>query len=105
MQMKSMKCEKILNVWENGDGIINLQIFSDSDHYIAMCREYAFIKAVGSSITNINNGSIYGLMEQEWSPLETRNFGEMLLYFAFKKCIIERPSPYLPKHISRKNPR
>ena len=49
------------------------------------------IKAVGQTLTNILNGSIYGLMKDQWTQTEILNFGEMLLYFASKQCIIERP--------------
>ena len=55
------------------------------------------IKAVGSSLTNIINGSIYGLMKQKWSVFEIRNFGDMLLYQALQQCIKERPSPCFPE--------
>ena len=51
------------------------------------------IEAAGNSLTNINSGSIYGHMKSKWSNQETMNFGEMLLYFALKQCIFERPAP------------
>ena len=89
-------CEKYLKiqkVWKKGAGIVVMQIFSDADHYLALCRENAMIKAVGKTLTNLINGSIYGLMESKWTNFEIKNFGEMLLYFALNQCILERPTP------------
>lgn len=96
------KLTKIAKIWENGKGVIILQIFSDSDHYISLCRENAMIKSVGSKLTNLISGSIYGLMKSRWTLNEIQNFGEMLLYFALKQCIIERPSPVFPDDIKKK---
>ena len=87
----SAKLSKIARLWEAGNGVVLLQIFNDSDQYMSPCRENAMIKAVGQNLTNILNGSIYGLMKDQWTQTEILNFGEMLLYFALKQCIIERP--------------
>jgi hypothetical protein len=93
---------KIVEIWENGGGIIVLQLYSDSDHYVALCRENAMIQATGkTSLTNINSGSVYGLMKNKWTDHEILNFGEMLLYFSFKKCILERPCPTYPDDLKK----
>ena len=63
------------------------------------------IKAVGSNLTNLINGSIYGLMKQKWSVFEIRNFGDMLLYHALQQCIKERPSPCFPENGPKKKMR
>ena len=55
------------------------------------CRENAMIRAAGPNLTNILNGSAYGLMKNKWTLNEIKNFGEMLLYFSFKQCLAERP--------------
>ena len=62
------------------------------------------IKAAGTHLTNILNGSIYGFMKT-WSFFEIRNFGEMLLYFSLQKCIIDRPSPLFRDDFMRKKKR
>ena len=79
-----------------------LQVFSDSDHYISLCKENAMIKAAGNKLTNLINGSVYGLMKSKWTLEEVKNFGEMLLYFALKQSIVERPSPIFPEDIKNK---
>ena len=96
------KVTKIEKIWKQRKGIVVFQIFSDSDHYMSLCRENAMIKAVGSKLTNLINGSIYGIMEKKWTIFETRNFGEMLLYFALEKCILEKPIPIFPEDITKK---
>ena len=90
----SAKLSKISNSWESGNGVAIIQLFSDSDHYISLCRENSMIKAAntGNNLTNLINGSIYGLMKEKWTAFEIKNFGEMLLYFALKQSILERPA-------------
>ena len=95
----------MLEIWEKGEGIIVLQILSDSDHHIAHCREHAMIKAAGKSLTNLINGSTYGLMKTKWTKSQIQNFGDMLLYFALKQCIVESPSQFYPKNIPMKKER
>ena len=98
LNKRSEKFTKILKIWRKGGGIVVLQIQSDSDHYLALCRENAMIQATGKALlTNINNGSVYGLMKNKWTFPEILNFGEMLLYFSLQKCIIERPYPHIPR--------
>ena len=56
-------------------------------------REYAIIKALGfNNLTNDINGTCYGAMKDAWNSNEIINYGNMLLFNAFKMCIIEPPS-------------
>ena len=100
----SAKLSKISNSWESGNGVAIIQLFSDSDHYISLCRENSMIKAAntGNNLTNLINGSIYGLMKEKWTSFEIKNFGEMLLYFALKQSILERPAILLPEDFRKK---
>ena len=102
MSKTNAKYTKIVNTWKNKDGIVVLQFLSESDHYISLCRENAMIKAVGNTLTNILNGSIHGLMKNEWTPTEILNVGEMLFYFAFKQCILERPTIFYADDVREK---
>ena len=89
----SAKFSKISRIWERGQGIICLQLFHETNHYMAHNREYAIIKALGfNNLTNAINGTCYGAMHDSWNKNEIINFGNMLLYNAFKMCIIEPPS-------------
>lgn len=96
------KLSKISKSWEVENGVAVIQLFSDSDHYISLCHENFMLKATGSNLTNLINGTIYGLMKEKWTPFKTKNFGEMLLYIALKQCIIERPSIIYPDDIRKK---
>jgi hypothetical protein len=44
--------KKILDIWGNGGGIIVLELCSNSNHFISMCRENAMIRAVGENLRN-----------------------------------------------------
>ena len=56
-------------------------------------REFSIIKAPGhNNLTNSINGSCYGDMKDSWNKNEILNFGNMLLYNAFKMCLIKPPS-------------
>ena len=74
-----------------GEGIVVLRTFVDADNYVALNREHAMICACFGQITNIRKGSPYGCMKS-WNSAEIVNFGYMLLYFALRQCISERPS-------------
>ena len=87
------KFSKICQIWDKGQGIICLQLFHEADHFMAHNREFSIIKALGfNNLTNSINGSCYGDMKVSWNKNEISNFGNMLLYNAFKMCIIEPPS-------------
>ena len=87
---------KILEIWEEGGGIIVLEVNSNSNHYISMCRENAMIQAAGKNLTNLINGAAYGEMKTTWTKQEIILYGDMLLFFALKKCIKDKPIPVLP---------
>ena len=95
------KYTKIVSIWKKGEGVVELQVFSESDHYISLCRENSMIKSIGNNLTNLINGSVYGLMKHKWTIPEIFNFGEMLLYFSLKQCIWERPNPTYPENIKK----
>ena len=85
------KFSKIARIWDAGNGIICLHLFHETSHYMAHNREFSIIKALGiNNLTNSINGSCYGDMKNSWNSNEIVNFGNMLLYNAFK--MLEPPS-------------
>ena len=70
---------KILDIWGNGRGIIVLELCSNSNHFISMCRENAMIRVVWENLTNLINGAAYGAMKTTWTPKDTILYGDMLL--------------------------
>ena len=63
------------------------------------------IKATGVSVANIINGTDYGIMKNNWNMHEIVNFGDMLLFFALKQCITERPSEHFPNLEGKRKPK
>ena len=87
------KFSKIAQIWEKGHGISVIQLFSESNHYEAMSREFAMIKALGlNNLTNANNSHPYGVMGSSWNHQETVNFGNMTLYNSLTMAVNERPA-------------
>ena len=95
------KHTRIVNAWMHGEGIVVLQFLNDSDSFLSLCRESAMIKSAGDNLSNVRNGSAYGSMKNKWTNTEILNFGEMLLYFSLKQCILERPSPIFPDNLEK----
>jgi hypothetical protein len=85
LDKNNAKYTKMIELWENGSGIVVLQLLSDSDHYLALCRENVTIQATGKTLTNINNGSVYGLMKNKWTYPEILNFVDNAALFLIKK--------------------
>ena len=113
MGMDKLNCryKTIKKLWKEKSGVVILHLFTETSHYEAHCREYAIIKALNlDKLTNIVNGSAYGIMKDTWNNKEVINYGNMILYNALKMCIQEPPTiiyendVLLPKkRISRKN--
>ena len=77
--------------WKNGGGVMCVQLESDATSNEAHCREAAMISALGlDNIANKISGAAYGDMKN-WSIEKLNNYGEMLLYLAFKSFIVKRP--------------
>ena len=57
----SEKYEKINEIWELNQGILIINLFTDTTHYEAHAREYDIIKSL--RLNNITNGTAYGAMK------------------------------------------
>ena len=97
----SAKFSKITQIWEKGHGIDVLHLFTETNHYEALSREYAAIKTLGlNNLTNNINGSPFGVMLSKWNHFETLNYGNMILFNALKMAIHENPPTIYPEDIS-----
>lgn len=86
------KYNSMLCSWDDGSGVICLQLFGESGHYEALCKEFALIEAIGLyNLTNLNRGTSYGDMKENWNSTEINNFGNLILFRALKLCCIDRP--------------
>ena len=80
---------RINMLWKLGTGI---HFPIEVNHFEAHCREYAMIKSLGTcTLNNVIHGTAYGCMKH-WNDYEIRNFGSMLVYYALKICIHDRPT-------------
>ncbi|KAI9562338.1 hypothetical protein GHT06_013303 [Daphnia sinensis] len=79
----SKKVKRILDIWNDGYGVISIHVFQNSLPVEAFCREAAMIEAIGlSTITNVKRGDYYGICTS-WSNSDKRRWGCLLLYKAF----------------------
>ena len=90
------RLQKILDIWGDGGGIIVLELYSDSNNYLSLCRENAMIQSAGRNLTNLIKGAAYGAMKSTWTKTEILLYGDMLFFFALKKCINDKPISILP---------
>ena len=82
------KYREIIKTWENGEGLAVIRLFAEINHYEALSRENALIKALGlKNLTNKINGTCYGVMRKGWNETEIINFGNMLLFNTLKMAV------------------
>ena len=83
----------ISKIWEMGGNIAVLRVGQELNHYEALSKEFAVIKAVGlGNLTNQINGTCYGDMENNWREHEILNFGNLLLYNCLENILFETPT-------------
>ena len=82
------KYREIIKVWKNGEGLAVIRLFAETNHYEALSRENALIKALGlKNLTNKINGTSYGVMRNGWNETEIINFGNMMLFNTLKMAV------------------
>ncbi|XP_029037436.2 uncharacterized protein LOC114873355 isoform X3 [Osmia bicornis bicornis] len=78
------KIQRILNIWNEGYGVVCLRVFQNRIPVEAYTREAAMIEALGTeNLKNCKSGDYYGKVIT-WSREEKRKFGRYLLYQAMK---------------------
>lgn len=106
MSKLSEKFSTITKLWNEGLGVVILQLFNETTHQEAHAREYALIKALSlNNITNVVNGTTFGDMKNNWNKTEIANYGNMILYNALKMCIHEPPRIIQSKDVILPKPR
>eukprot|EP00118_Oscarella_pearsei_P012477 m.92311 g.92311 ORF g.92311 m.92311 type:complete len:421 (+) comp36729_c0_seq1:163-1425(+) len=95
------KTDKIVAIWADERGVINLHVFQAALSDEAFTREACMIEAIGlQRLANIKRGHYYGLASQ-WSPGKRLDYGIFLLWRSFKIFEIERPAEIRRKDIFR----
>ena len=91
---KSDKLKECMIELANGDGIVIVRAYPDSNHYLAHSREAALIKGVGlDNITNKVHGHFYGA-DQGWTDIKMENYGLLLAYTFFKSYMNDGSEGY-----------
>ena len=79
-------------VWKFDTGICIINFPIEVNHIETLYREYSMIKSVGACMLNdITNGTAYGCMKLG-NDYKIMNFGLVLVYYALKICIHDRPT-------------
>lgn len=90
---RSKKFAKICEIWDSGFGVAVVQLHPEVNELEALSREFAIIKALGlENISNLINGTSYGLMEHAWNKNEIINFGNMMIYASMKNVLQDPPT-------------
>ena len=81
---KSEKVNRILEIWQDGFGVVSLQVFNNSIAVEGYTREAAMIDALGpENLSNLKPGDYYG-PAGGWTQDKKLRLGTFLLYRAFK---------------------
>ncbi|XP_063224744.1 ankyrin repeat and LEM domain-containing protein 1-like [Bacillus rossius redtenbacheri] len=87
---RSGKVKMILDIWEEGQGVVSYLVFCNIVQEEARTREAAMIDALGIDfLTNERKGSYHGVA-REWSQKQKQQLGTYLLYKAFHQFRSER---------------
>lgn len=79
---RSDKLKHILDLWDQGRGVISLHVFNNVHSAEALVREGAMIDAIGlDNLTNIQRGSFPGAAAK-WNRQQITEFGALLLHRA-----------------------
>ena len=88
-EKKSKKISKIHKIWENGRGVVVVQVFQNTMSPEAITREAVMIEAIGlDNLTNLNPGDLKG-EAKNWGKDGRLELGTFLLYKAFMIHLID----------------
>ena len=71
-----------------GDLLMNTQSVTVL-HLTPDCNHF---EALSTNLSNVYNGTRYGVMKTNWNDTEIINFGNMILFNTLKMCLIETPN-------------
>ncbi|KAJ8686265.1 hypothetical protein QAD02_022059 [Eretmocerus hayati] len=95
----SSKIQKILDIWNEGKGVIVLHVFHNTIPVEAYTREAAMIDVLGTKkLGNCKCGDYYGVVAT-WRMKEKRDLGRYLLYKAMQILLIEGERQIFPDNL------
>lgn len=93
------KIKHILDIWNDGYGVICLHVFQNTIPVEAYTREAVMIDALGiEHLTNCKNGEYYGIIAT-WNSRDKCRFGRYLLYKALQILLHEGERQLFPEHL------
>ncbi|XP_033337308.2 uncharacterized protein LOC117226760 [Megalopta genalis] len=96
---ENAKIQQILNIWNDGYGVVCLHVFQNVIPVEAYTREAAMIDALGiKKLRNCKNGDYYGIAAT-WNIKEKCNFGRYLLHQAMQIFLYEGERQILPHNL------
>lgn len=99
MDKQSEKIQHILDIWNEGYGVVCLHVFQNVIPVEAYTREAAMINAIKlTNLKNAKSGQFYG-MAATWNEKQKRMLGVYLLYKAMKILLNEGERQLSPSDI------
>ncbi|XP_046814180.1 ankyrin repeat domain-containing protein 11-like [Vespa crabro] len=93
------KIKHILDIWNDGYGVICLHVFQNTIPVEAYTREAVMIDALGiEHLTNCKNGEYYGIIAT-WNSRDKCRFGRYLLHKALQILLHEGERQLFPEHL------
>ncbi|XP_011310173.1 uncharacterized protein [Fopius arisanus] len=93
------KLKRIMEIWKSGQGVVSLQVFSNSMQEEAFTREAAMIDALGSTnLSNCLRGQYYGIVST-MNMAEKKMLGKFLLYNAMQIFMHEGERQLFPRNV------
>ncbi|XP_043497706.1 spindle assembly checkpoint component MAD1-like [Polistes fuscatus] len=93
------KIKYILDIWNDGYGVICLHVFQNTIPVEAYTREAIMIDTLGiEHLTNCKSGEYYGIIAT-WSQRDKCRFGRYLLYKALQILLHEGERQLFPEHL------
>ncbi|KAI4484901.1 hypothetical protein M0802_012971 [Mischocyttarus mexicanus] len=93
------KIKYILDIWNDGYGVICLHVFQNTIPVEAYTREAIMIDTLSiENLTNCKSGEYYGIIAT-WSQRDKCRFGRYLLYKALQILLHEGERQLFPEHL------
>ncbi|XP_011497266.1 PREDICTED: ankyrin repeat and LEM domain-containing protein 1-like [Ceratosolen solmsi marchali] len=95
----NMKIQRILDIWNDGKGVIVLHIFQNTIPVEAYTREAAMIEMLGTQkLGNCKRGDYYGIVAT-WKKREKYELGKYLLFKALQILLVEGERQIFPDNL------
>lgn len=99
LKRRSLKTERIVDIWKSGNGVVCLHVFNNLLEAEALTREAALIETLSlKHLTNQRSGTFYGPVRM-WPVQCKRKLGALILLKALQVYLAEGESQLLPMNV------